>query len=47
MTQFGYMLCEVVGNEVLLGTIRGFSYIYDAATSISTQNNDYTNPFSQ
>ena len=47
MTQFGHMLGQAIGNEVLLGTIRGFSDIFDAAASIATQNNDYTNPVSQ
>ena len=47
MTQFGHMLGQAIGNEVLLGTIRGFSDIFDAAASIVTQDNDYTNPVSQ
>ena len=47
ISQFGNMLGQAVVNEVLLGTIRGFSDIFDAVYSIAkNDDNDYTNAVS-
>lgn len=47
MTQFGNMLGQAVGNEIILGTIRGFSDLVDAGINIFSDKNDYTNPVSR
>ena len=33
MTQFGHMLGQALGNEIILGTVRGFSDLFDAAVN--------------
>ena len=48
LEQLGNMLGQAVANEVVLGTIRGFSDIYDAVANIGNEeNNDYTNAVSR
>ena len=43
MTQFGHMLGQALGNEIILGTVRGFSDLFDAAVNVFSDENDYTN----
>lgn len=46
--QFGNMFGQALINEVGIGTIRGFSDIFDAGINLfKTGENDYTNPVSQ
>ncbi len=50
--QLGRLTAQVVGSEVVLGTLRGFSdladYAYNTVNNLITnENNDYTNPISQ
>jgi hypothetical protein len=48
LEQLGNMLGQAVANEVVLGTIRGFSDIYDFLANIGNEeNNDYTNAVSR
>ena len=47
MTQFGHMLGQALGNEIILGTVRGFSDLFDAAVNAFSDENDYTNPVSR
>lgn len=47
MTQFGHMLGQALGNEIILGTVRGFSDLFDAAVNDFSDKNDYTNPVSR
>lgn len=47
--QFGRFAGQLAISEVLLGTIRGFSDIFDAAVNWAgfSKDNDFTNPFSE
>lgn len=47
--QFGRMLGQATVNEVILGTVRGFSDIFDSAISLfkGAEFDDYSNPISQ
>lgn len=53
MEQFGRFLGQTVGSEIVLGTLRGFSDLADAAINIygeitdDEHINDYTNPVSE
>ena len=47
MTQFGHMLGQALGNEIILGTVRGFSDLFDAFVNAFSDENDYTNPVSR
>lgn len=48
LEQTARSLGQIVGNEVVLGSIKGFSDIYDALYNFvkNTEQNDYTNPIS-
>lgn len=47
LAKTGNMLAQAVINEVLIGTIKGFSDLFDAAASIGKmENNDYSNAVS-
>lgn len=48
MEQTGRFIGQAVGSEVVLGTLRGFSDLVDAAGQlVGATDNDYTNPVSQ
>ena len=48
LNQFGNMIGQALWNEVLLGTIRGFSDIFDMAVNAARgEGNDYTNALSR
>lgn len=47
LEQTGRMLGQMVGSEVILGSLRGFSDIIDAGVELFTDNKDFTNPISQ
>ena len=50
LEQTGRMLGQMVGSEIILGTLRGFSDIVDAALNIPETmrgENDFTNPVSE
>lgn len=49
LEQFGRFAGQLAISEVLLGTIRGFSDIFDSAVNFAgfSKDNDFTNPFSE
>lgn len=47
LEQTGRMLGQMVGSEIILGSLRGFSDIFDAAIELIGGASDYTNPLSQ
>ena len=46
LEQTGRMLGQMVGSEVILGSLRGLSDIFDAGVELFSGNKDFTNPVS-